>query len=83
MERPDATPSAPHPTPAAGGREVAPAAGEAVPHAQGEPKPDGAVDASDGGGLWVAILLGVALVLALCIVLMLLASSRGPAGAAG
>ena len=48
---------------------------EAAPAVDGE--------ATSRDGLWIAFLLGVALLLALCAVLALVASSRAPVGAPG
>jgi hypothetical protein len=82
MERQRAPAAAPHPTPL----EVA-----AVPAAPPDPAP--AVDrdepsvaaetAPDGEGLWIALLLGLAALLALCVVLTLVAYTRAPVGAPG
>ncbi len=78
MEQPDATPE-PEVAAAPGARNVA--------SPEPRPAPAGSADQDQlstddepvgGDGPWVAFLLGIALLLALCVVLMLVASSRAP-----
>ena len=72
MEEPAAPPRGSDPAQPPSGA-AAPDPGEAVPAAPSEPAPAATADRRAGDGPWVALLLGVALLLVTCVVLMLLA----------
>jgi hypothetical protein len=72
MEEPGAPPLGSEPARPPSG-DAGPAPREAVPDDPSEPAPAATADRRAGDGPWVALLLGVALLLVTCVVLMLLA----------
>ena len=82
MEHPEATPE-PEAVAAPGEGNITSPEPRQEPAGSDQPDQEPTDDEPTGGdGPWVALLLGIALLLVLCAALMLLASSRAPVGAA-